>query len=117
MTELVPLAPEELDAAMEYLHETDFAAAAMVTACVQGARAYLWQNCGVALPRAGTPRRAQYDLVCHALAADAYDRRSTVITGAAVSANPVFESLKNGLKFTEPNVSDLDASVEERKHG
>lgn len=103
---MATLCPEELDAAKEYIREYDNDL--MVMACVLGARAYLADACGVSLPPAGSERRDEYDLVCHALAADAYDRRSTVINGAAVSENPVFRNMKNHLKLTEPMVSKLD---------
>lgn len=101
------LYPEELEAAKEYIREYDNDS--MVVACVLGARAYLASACGISLPLAGSERRAEYDLVCHALAADAYDRRSTVINGTAVNENPVFRNMKNHLKLTEPMVSNLSA--------
>jgi len=101
------LYPEELVKAKAYMHAEDDDL--MVTSCVLSARAYLAHACGVSLPPPGTSRREIYDVVCHALAADAYDRRSTVITGAAVAVNPVFRDMKNHLKLTEPAVSDLGA--------
>lgn len=114
---MTTLQPEELEAAKEYIREYDNDV--MVMACVLGARAYLASACGVSLPPAGSERRWEYDLVCHALAADAYDRRSTVINGAAVSENPVFCHMKNHLKLTEPMVSNLDTmgSGGEGDHG
>lgn len=106
------LYPEELAAAKAYMRVEDDDA--MVMACVLAARAYLEGACGVSLPPVGTPRRAIYDIVCHALAADAYDRRGTAIAGTSVEENPVFSHLKNHLKMTEPPAPDLSAGGFER---
>lgn len=60
---------------------------------------------GIAVPEAGTPRAAQYDLCVNYLVLDAWERREVTITGSVVSANPAFRRLINQLKLTEPGVS------------
>lgn len=60
------------------------------------------EQAGVAQPREGTPRRAQYDLCVNYLALDGYDRRDMTITGTIVNENPAFRRLLNQLKLTEP---------------
>ena len=59
-------------------------------------------NAGVAEPKAGTARRAQYDLCVNHLVLDGFDRRDVTITGTIVADNPSFRRLINQLKLTEP---------------
>ena len=59
-------------------------------------------NAGVAEPKAGTPRRAQYDLCVNHLVLDGFDRRDVTIPGTMVADNPSFRRLINQLKLTEP---------------
>lgn len=59
-------------------------------------------NAGVAEPKTGTARRAQYDLCVNHLVLDGFDRRDVTITGTIVADNPSFRRLINQLKLTEP---------------
>ncbi len=83
----------------------------VVRSCVRAARAYL-AGAGVSLPPAGTNRRAEYDVVCHALALARYDTRNA-LSESALLENPVFRRMLNQLKMTEPPVSNLDTGGEE----
>ncbi len=62
---------------------------------------------GISEPKAGTDRRASYDLCVNYLVLDSYDRREVTITGTIVAENPAFRRLLNQLKLSEP-VSKLD---------
>ncbi len=97
------LSREDLEAAKRYMRvdgdDDDF----VVEQCVRAARSYMTEA-GVALPEAGTTRRALYDIVCHAQALSLYDRRDPVVTGSAVNENPVLRRLLVQLKQTEPPV-------------
>lgn len=101
---------EELEAAKAYMRVDDDADDLVVTQCVLAARTYL-KEAGISLPASETPRRASYDLVCHAMALSLYDRRELTAQGT-VSENPVLRGMLNQLKLTEP-VSKLDTSGEE----
>lgn len=68
------------------------------------------EQAGVSEPKAGTPRRAQYDLCVNYLVLDGYDRREVTITGTIVSDNPMFRRILTQLKLTEPAVSDSDTA-------
>lgn len=91
----------ELAAAKAYMRVEGDADDAIVTACVLAAREYL-AGAGVALPAPDTPRRALYDLVCHAMALSMYDQRDPVITGTIVAENPQLRRMLTQLKLTEP---------------
>ena len=56
---------------------------------------------GVSEPENGTKRRAQYDLCVNAMVLDAYDRRSSTVSGAVINDNPAFRRMLNQLKLTE----------------
>lgn len=105
------LTREELEAAKTYMrvegHEGDLA----VTACVEAARTYLSQA-GVSLPGGDDLRRNLYDLVCHAMALDAYDHRGTELE-TTVTENPAIRRMLNQLKLTEPPASSSDAGAGE----
>ena len=60
---------------------------------------------GVAEPKAGTSRRAQYDLCINAMVLNDWDHRDTVET-SALAENPAFRRRFNQLKLTEPIVSE-----------
>lgn len=96
----------ELAAAKRYMRVDDQEDDEMVTALVLAARGYL-ARAGVSLPAPECDRRAQYDLVCHAMALSGYDQRDPVITGTIVSENPQLRRMLTQLKLTEP-VSKLD---------
>lgn len=95
------LTAEELEAAKGYLRVEGKEDDAVVTACVLAAREYL-AGAGVALPPAGSARRALYDLACHAMALSSYDQRDPVITGTIVAENPQLRRIVVQLKLTEP---------------
>ncbi len=95
------LSREDLEAAKRYMRVDGTEDDPVVTSCVCAARSYMTQA-GVSLPPQGTPRRAQYDLVCYAQALSFYDRRDPTITGGGVSDNPVLTRMLNQLKLTEP---------------
>ena len=59
---------------------------------------------GVALPPAGTPRRAQYDQVVDAMVLDAWDNRGNQALVNPPSENPAFRKLINQLKQVKPVV-------------
>lgn len=61
-------------------------------------------NSGIAVPKAGTSRAAQYDLCVNYLVLDAWERREVTITGTITADNPAFRRLINQLKLTEPGV-------------
>lgn len=106
------LTEERMAAVMRYCHLEEFAGEAAVEAQVAAeilaADGYL-ASAGVALPEAGTLRRAQYDLAVNYLVLDAHDRRDATITGSIVTENPSFRRLLNQLKLTEPPASNWDA--------
>ena len=58
-------------------------------------------DAGVSEPESDTPRRAQYDLCVNAMVLDAYDRRSSAVSGTVVNDNPAFRRMLNQLKLTE----------------
>lgn len=62
---------------------------------------------GVSQPPEGTQRRAQYDLCVNFIVLRDFDLRDATVTGT-VSDNPAFRRLINQLKFSEPDVSNLD---------
>ena len=62
------------------------------------------EGAGVALPPAGTPRRAQYDQVVDAMVLDAWDNRGSQALVNPPSENPSFRSLMNQLKHVKPVV-------------
>lgn len=101
------LSAEELEAAKRYIRPSVEEDDWMVAQCVIGARSYL-VGAGIRLPEAGTARRAQYDLVAHALALSAYDQREPTITGGTVAANPVLRRSLKQLQLSEPPMSNLD---------
>lgn len=101
------LTADELKAAKRYLRVEGDEDDEVVTACVLAAREYL-HNAGVALPAASTPRRAQYDLVCHARVLSAYEKRDPVITGTVVAQNPILREMLTQLKLTEPQAAVED---------
>ncbi len=68
------LYPEELAAAKAYMRLEGSEEDALVMGMVLAARAYL-AGAGVALPAAGSGRRALYDRACHSLALTYYERR------------------------------------------
>lgn len=69
--------------------------------CVLAARAYL-AGAGVSLPMPESPRRALYDIVCHALALGSYDLRDPTVVGSAVNENIQLSRKLTQLKSTEP---------------
>lgn len=104
------LTREELEAAKAYMRVDGYDDDTVVTQCVIAARAYL-TGAGVSLPAPDTHRRSLYDLVCHVLALEAYDRRVMTITGTIVADNPVMCKMLTQLKLTEPSVSKLDTGA------
>lgn len=56
---------------------------------------------GVAEPAAGTPRRAQYDLLVNALVLDGWDLPGAQAEAAVLRENPSFRRMLNQLKLTE----------------
>lgn len=50
-------------------------------------------------------RKASFDLLVNRLVLDAWDKRSIVVTGTAISENPAFRQMLNQLKLTEPGGS------------
>lgn len=103
------LSPEEMAAAKAYMRIEGEDEDPLVMSMVLAARTYLTEA-GVALPEAGSGRRALYDLVCHGLALAYYERREA--TGAAVDENPAIRRALNQLKLTEP-MSNLDTGSAE----
>ncbi len=97
------LSREDLEAAKRYMRVDGDDDNFVVEQCVCAARSYMTEA-GVSLPKAGTTRRALYDIVCHAQALSLYDRRDPVVTGSAVNENPVLHRLLVQLKQTEPLV-------------
>ena len=63
---------------------------------------------GVAEPKAGTSRRAQYDLCINAMVLNDWDHRDTA-EEITLTENPAFRRRLNQLKLTEP-VSDVSES-------
>lgn len=110
------LSPEELTAAKAYMRIDSDVDDAVVTQCVIAARAYL-TGAGVSLPAPDTERRVLYDLVCHVLALEAYDRRVMTITGTVVSNNPVMRNMLTQLKLTEPPASNLNTGAGDSEEG
>lgn len=110
------LSQEELEAAKAYMRVDGDEDNAVVTQCVIAARAYL-TGAGVSLPAPDTQRRSLYDLVCHVLALEAYDRRVMTITGTIVANNPVMRQMLNQLKLTEPPVSKLGTGAGDGEEG
>ena len=64
------------------------------------------EGAGVAEPKEGTPRRAQYDQVIDAMVLDAWDNRGSQALVNPPVDNPAFRHLINQLKITEPVVPD-----------
>lgn len=50
-------------------------------------------------------RKAMFDLLVNRLVLDAWDRRSTIVEGSAVSENPAYRQMLNQMKLTEPGGS------------
>lgn len=100
------LSREELEAAKGYMRVEGEDDDLVVMSCLQAARAYM-EEAGISLPASGTPRRASYDLVCHAMALSLYDRRETT-TSETVHDNPVLRGMLTQMKLTEPDRSKLD---------
>lgn len=68
-------------------------------------------DAGVTEPAEGTNRRAKYDLCVNAMVLDSWEHRDTQESGAVLE-NRAFRKRINQLKFTEPDVSNLDTSEE-----
>lgn len=96
------LSEAELAAAKRYMRVDGTEDDDVVCLCVLGARDYLLVA-GVSLPEAGTSRRNQYDLVCHALALGSYDQRDALIVDGVGRENPQLRRMITQLKLTEPN--------------
>lgn len=60
------------------------------------------EQAGVSEPAAGTPRRAQYDLLVDRMVLEGFDQRGTVITGTIVADDPAFRRMMVQLKLSEP---------------
>lgn len=93
------LTPEELAAAKRYMRVDTDADDALVTQCVLAARDYL-SKAGVTIPEEGKPRRALYDMACHAIALSTYDQRELTVAGT-LTENPSLRRIINQLKLTE----------------
>lgn len=100
-TSETPLYFEEMEKAKAYMRVEGDDDDMLVADCVLAARGYL-TDAGVSTPEQGSQRRAQYDLVCHAMALSSYDLRDPVITGTIVSENPQIRRMLTQLKLTEP---------------
>ena len=70
------------------------------------------ENAGVSEPKAGTPRRAQYDLCVNFMVLRDFDLREATITGAIVNDNPAFRRLITQLKLTEADPDDSHTEEE-----
>ena len=80
---------------------------ALLQSLWEAARAYM-DEAGVRDPKAGTARRAQYDLCVNALVLSAWDSRGAFAVGGSISDNPALRRMVNQLKLTEP--TDAPAS-------
>lgn len=59
------------------------------------------ETAGVAAPKPGTTRAAQYDLAVNYLVLDSWEHRETSMVATVVADNPTFRRLLNQLKWTE----------------
>lgn len=93
------LYPEELAAAKAYMRLEGKEEDALVMDMLLAARAYL-AGAGVALPPAGSGRRALYDVACHSLALAYYERRGA--DGTAPENDGAVQRIIGQLKGTGP---------------
>ena len=95
------------DALLAYCHLTELAdepeVKTLLPALYAAAVGYM-EGAGVAQPKEGTTRAAQYDQCVNYLVLDAWERRETSMVATVVADNPAFRRLINQLKLTEPGV-------------
>lgn len=108
------LYPEELAAAKAYMRLEGSEEDALVMGMVLAARTYL-AGAGVALPTAGSGRRALYDRACHSLALAYYERRGA--DGAAPEDDGAVQRIIEQLKRTEETGDPNAGGGKEGDHG
>lgn len=102
--------PEErLPGLLAYCHISDPDADDLLTIEIlyDSAVGYLTEA-GVSQPEDGTTRRAQYDLLVHAMVLDGFDQRGAQSAAGTLTENPSFRRVMNQLRLSEPPVSNLD---------
>ena len=109
----MPISDERLPSLLAYCQITDPDPYDLITlnGLYDAAAGYLTEA-GVAEPAAGTPRRAQYNLLVNALVLDGWDLRGTQVETAVLQENPSFRRMLNQLKMTEMPAEETETTTE-----